>query len=185
MNSTCRAALWVAGAVLTALPPCASTAWAEESVTGASAHNARQWPVARSVQRPAPPGLRAGPAAEATAALNLRRTWAGCHPVQLQATLTRAARAHSVDMVRHEHLGHIGSDGSSPQDRMRAAGYRPHYSGEVVAAGTSTASAAVAAWMDSPRHRDIILNCRYTDAGVGMMNGPGGPWWALVLATRR
>jgi uncharacterized protein YkwD len=119
------------------------------------------------------------------AELNRRRTKAGCHRVRLRVPLTRAAQAHSADMARTRHLGHTGTDGSSPQQRMLAAGYRPRHSGEVVAADTDTASATVKMWMKSPPHRHIILTCRYTDAGIGRADGPGGPWWTVDLAARR
>ena len=33
------------------------------------------------------------------------------------------------------------------------------------------------AWMNSEGHRANILNCDYTRLGVGVHDGPGGPWW--------
>ncbi|WP_307130696.1 CAP domain-containing protein [Streptomyces aurantiacus] len=185
-------------AVLAALLPQAPAAGtgtgAEPPVAAPPSYPVPPWPVPDTPHPPHPPhpgqwrpasaDRRADPAAAVAAELNGRRAEAGCHRVRLRAALTRAAQTHSADMARHERLGHTGTDGSSPQDRMRAAGYRPTRSGEVVVAGTDTAGAAVEAWMDSPPHRDIILTCRYTDAGIGVADGPGGPWWTLDLAAR-
>jgi uncharacterized protein YkwD len=105
--------------------------------------------------------------------------------VRLRASLTRAAQGHSADMAHRKHLGHAGTGGSSPGDRMRAAGYRPARWGEAVASGTDTGHATVTAWMGSPPHRAIILTCRFTDVGVGRAGGTGGPWWTLDLAAHR
>ncbi|MBD2819039.1 CAP domain-containing protein [Streptomyces parvulus] len=109
------------------------------------------------------------------AAVNRRREEAGCSPVRLHAALDRAAQKHSAAMARSRRLTHTGADGSSPADRMRAAGYRVGSAGENVAAGADTAEAAVAVWMRSAPHRDILLTCRYTHAGVGRAKGSGGP----------
>lgn len=83
--------------------------------------------------------------------------------------LTAAAQRHADDMLTHGVDGHIGSDGSSPQTRIRDAGYvRTSYTGEIVYWGTGSAatpSVAVAQWMGSPPHRAIILNCAFTAAG--------------------
>ncbi|WP_157993156.1 CAP domain-containing protein [Streptomyces sp. Go-475] len=122
-------------------------------------------------------------AAQVVAAVNRHRTRAGCGPVRLRASLNRAAQAHSADMARRQRLTHTGADGSGPAARMRAAGYHPRHTAETIAAGVTTPQAAVRTWMDSAPHRDIILTCRYTHAGVGVADGGGGPWWTLDLAT--
>ena len=45
--------------------------------------------------------------------------------------------------------------------------YRHRYSGENVAYGYSTPSELVAAWMNSPHHRENILDRRFHYLGVG------------------
>ncbi|MDI3423931.1 CAP domain-containing protein [Streptomyces luteolus] len=132
------------------------------------------------------PGVSAvGVSADVVAEVNQRRAEAGCGPVRPLASLTRAAQAHSVDMARHQRLDHTGSDGSRPQDRMRSAGYRPAHFGEAIASTSADAGTVTKLWMDSPQHREIILTCRYRDAGVGRADGAGDSWWTLDLATRR
>ncbi|MFK4064809.1 CAP domain-containing protein [Streptomyces sp. NPDC029674] len=127
----------------------------------------------------------ASPSADMVDAVNRHRADAGCPPVRLRDALNRAAQRHSADMSRHDHLSHAGTDGSRPAGRMRDAGYRPGPAGEVIAAGPGTPRGAVSMWMDSPSHRTIVLTCDYTDAGVGVADGPGGPWWTLDLAAGR
>ncbi len=130
--------------------------------------------------------VRAADAAgEVVAAVNRHRARAGCRPLRLRASLNRAAWAHSADMARSRHLGHTGTNGSSPASRMRAAGYHPRHIAENIAAGVRTPQAAVRTWMHSASHRVLILTCRYTHAGVGVARGHGGLWWTLDLATGR
>ncbi|WP_172827698.1 CAP domain-containing protein [Mycobacterium colombiense] len=92
----------------------------------------------------------------------------GCGPISDDPRLTEAAQRHADDMLRNGVSGHIGSDGSSPQARITAAGYRSRYSGEIVFWGTGSAATpkeALDMWMQSPPHRDIILNCAYNAGG--------------------
>ncbi|WP_196772046.1 CAP domain-containing protein [Mycobacterium colombiense] len=92
----------------------------------------------------------------------------GCGPIGDDPRLTEAAQRHADDMLRNGVSGHIGSDGSSPQARITAAGYRSRYSGEIVFWGTGSAATpkeALDMWMQSPPHRDIILNCAYNAGG--------------------
>ncbi|WP_186275049.1 CAP domain-containing protein [Mycobacterium kubicae] len=83
--------------------------------------------------------------------------------------LTEAAQRHANDMLKNGVDGHIGSDGSSPQARIADAGYtRTGHTGEIVYWGTGSAatpSAALDAWMGSPPHRTIMLNCVFTAGG--------------------
>ncbi|ORA20194.1 secretion protein [Mycobacterium arosiense ATCC BAA-1401 = DSM 45069] len=92
----------------------------------------------------------------------------GCGPVSDDPRLTEAAQRHADDMLRNGVSGHIGSDGSSPQARIMAAGYRSRYSGEIVFWATGSAATpkeALEMWMQSPPHRDIIINCAYNAGG--------------------
>ncbi|MFD0315533.1 CAP domain-containing protein [Streptomyces flavalbus] len=133
--------------------------------------------------RPSPPS-KARPTADGVlTAVNHHRERAGCAPVRPHAALRRAAQAHSDYLARSGRLTHTGADGSSPADRMRAAGFRPRHSAENLTAGQRGADAAVGAWLDSPAHRKILLTCHYTHAGVGVAAGAGGPWWTLDLAS--
>lgn len=183
MTVPCRPmvlAMWVA---LAALLPLAPTAWAGASLPAEKTTEQRLW-----WRLPVPgqqPYVGQGAAADVVAEVNRRRAEAGCRSVRLPVSLTRAAQAHSADMAAHQRLDHTGSDGSRPQERLRAAGYRADHSGEAVASAPVTAGAVVESWMASRPHRNMILTCHYRDAGVGRADGSGGPWWTLELATRR
>lgn len=71
-----------------------------------------------------------------------------------------------------------GTDGSGPADRMRAAGYR------VVSAGSDGAEAAVAVWMRSAPHRDILLTCRSASAAMGANREQKSALWRATVQAR-
>jgi uncharacterized protein YkwD len=122
----------------------------------------------------------ASPAAAAEAQVlrlvNDARTQAGCHPLDADPALAGLAGDYSVQMAREGFFSHTDPDGLSPWDRARAAGITD-LGGENIARGQQDAQAVMDAWMHSPGHRANILNCDFTELGVGVHFGPGGPWW--------
>jgi uncharacterized protein YkwD len=94
--------------------------------------------------------------------------------------LARAARRHSADMVRRDYFGHDAPGGTTPDDRIRAAGYRPGpggATGENLAWGEgseATPASMVDGWMHSPGHRRNILRRRFADIGIGIEPRPIG-----------
>lgn len=102
--------------------------------------------------------------------INQERAKAGVGPVKSNGALASAARAHSKDMAQSNYFSHTGSDGSSPFDRIKAAGYSYHNAGEIIYAGEgkyNSPYSAVSRWMGSPPHHDIMLDADYTEVGVG------------------
>lgn len=113
---------------------------------------------------------------------NAERAKAGCGKVTVSALVTRAARAHAADLARRDYFSHTGRDGRSPFDRIEDTGYRFSAAGENIAAGQRSAGAVVAAWMKSPGHRANILNCGFTEIGMGYATGGGyGVYWVQDL----
>ncbi|WP_244312629.1 CAP domain-containing protein [Microbispora hainanensis] len=107
---------------------------------------------------------------------NVERAKAGCGPLKHDARLRAAAYAHSADMSAKNYFDHTSKDGRSFADRITAAGYTWRAAAENIAKGYGTAQAVVQGWMNSPGHRQNILNCNYTDIGVGYV-AAGGPYW--------
>ncbi|KRF35713.1 CAP domain-containing protein [Terrabacter sp. Soil810] len=109
---------------------------------------------------------------------NVQRTKAGCRALALDARLSRAAQAHSIDMAKRRYFSHTSLDGRTFAQRIRAQGYTGSIIGENIAAGYPTPKAVMDAWMKSPGHRANILNCRYTAIGVGSaVGGPYRSYW--------
>jgi uncharacterized protein YkwD len=100
--------------------------------------------------------------------VNQYRTQAGLKPLRLDARLNAAAQAHSQDMALNDFFSHTGSSGSTADRRILAAGYNYATVGENIAAGFSTPEGVVAAWMNSPSHRDNILHPLLEEVGVGL-----------------
>jgi uncharacterized protein YkwD len=97
----------------------------------------------------------------------------GAHP-----ELARAGDRHAADMVRRGFFSHVSPGGRTMAARLRAAGYTdrgiPWAAGEVLAWGSgkrATPAGTVAAWMRSAPHRDVLLDRRYRDVGVGVALG--------------
>ncbi len=107
--------------------------------------------------------------------MNAERAKAGCRALTSNAILVAVARAHSRDMGERGYFAHESQDGRSPFDRMRAAGYAGKRMGENIAAGQPTAAAVMDAWMKSPGHRANILNCGFTEIGIGAATVAGSP----------
>jgi uncharacterized protein YkwD len=107
--------------------------------------------------------------------LNRVRARHGLPPLRLNAKLSRAARRHSRDMVRHRYFAHDSRDGRSPFQRMRATRYVPRraswWLGENIAWGSGSLGApasVVRMWMHSKPHRANILSRRFRDVGIGI-----------------
>ncbi|MEV0824633.1 CAP domain-containing protein [Nonomuraea rubra] len=125
----------------------------------------------------------AGLASRVVSLTNSARARRGCGPLRVDTSLTRSARAHSLEMARTGRLSHNSPDGASPWERMERAGYR-WGSAENIGAGYVTAEEAMDGWMASRDHRTNILDCDLKAIGVGVASGPGGPWWTQDFGTQ-
>jgi len=121
--------------------------------------------------------------AKVVAETNRQRAMNGCGAVTVNAKLTKAAQAHSVDQAEHNTMSHDGSNGSTPWDRSKAAGY-DNAIGENVAMGFRDAAAVMDGWMNSPGHRANILNCDAKAIGVGLAKASdGSPYWTQMFGS--
>ena len=110
---------------------------------------------------------------------NLEREKEGLVPLSYDPLLEIAAQRHVQDMdVTGRYLAHTGSDGSSPGDRIKNAGYKAawhdngdgslmYVSQENAASGQLSASEVVDGWMNSPGHRAAIMAPQAKEIGVG------------------
>ncbi len=117
-------------------------------------------------------------------AVNAHRAAAGVAPVVLDARLNRAAQAHASEMAARQQMTHTGANGSNAGARITAAGYTWSTWGENVAAGQTSATKAVTAWMNSAPHRRHLLSTGFAHIGIGRAVGANGViYWVLDLAT--
>jgi uncharacterized protein YkwD len=98
--------------------------------------------------------------------INSARVSAGLSQLSLNDQLAAAAQGHSTDMACNSLLSHNGSDGSTPYQRIMAAGYSGTYTNEIIYAG-GTADDAFNWWMGDQIHHDAIMNPSSTEMGIG------------------
>ncbi|OBG26563.1 hypothetical protein A5673_07450 [Mycobacterium sp. E3198] len=99
---------------------------------------------------------------------------AGCtNDVKINPQLQLAAQWHTDDVLGNRSLdGDVGSDGSTPQQRASAAGYRGGVA-ETVAINPALAINNVEVinqWYNNPAYLAIMRNCAYTQMGVWSQN---------------
>ncbi|MET8092858.1 CAP domain-containing protein [Micromonospora sp. NPDC005220] len=116
--------------------------------------------------------------------VNAERAKAGCKALSIDDKLMTAAQRHSQDQADHQNMSHTGSDGSNAGVRLDRVGYAWRTYGENVAWNQKTPAAVMDAWMNSSGHRANILNCAFTEIGVGIASS-NGPYWTQVFAAPR
>jgi uncharacterized protein YkwD len=114
--------------------------------------------------------------------VNAERTSRGLRALRTNERLGKAAREHSHDMVARHYFDHVAPGGTDVVGRLRTVRYitsRISWAiGENIAWGEgelATPRAIVTAWMNSPDHRDNILNRAFREAGVGIEPGVPEP----------
>jgi len=76
---------------------------------------------------------------------------------------------------------HFGSDGSSPIDRVRRAGYPGMMLGENISETFETELETLSAWMGDPTTAAVVLDPNARDLGFAWYQEPGGKlWWTMV-----
>jgi len=93
--------------------------------------------------------------------------------------LAKAAGDHAKDMAENNLTGHIGSNGSEPDERMTEAGYDWSACGENVAFGFSTAKDVVKGWITSPGHCRNLMDSEFLEMGAARE----GKYWVQDLGT--
>ena len=112
------------------------------------------------------------------AMVNHARTSRGLRSVRVVASLERAARSHSQNMIARDYFSHCSAGGAAFSSRLRSFGYSPSgcssYSvGEIIGYSSSSSAArgVFGAWMRSSGHRTVILTRGFRDVGVGGARG--------------
>lgn len=92
--------------------------------------------------------------------------------------LAAVARAHAEDLARHGYFSHTDRQGRNPLQRVQSAGIEGfRLLAENI--GSSNVSgdrvpAVMKAWLDSPIHRNNLLNPAFNTSGIGAAESPDG-----------
>ncbi|WP_229072641.1 CAP domain-containing protein [Actinoplanes sp. DH11] len=119
------------------------------------------------------------------ALVNRNRRSHGCGNLTPDRRLIEAANRHAADMARRGYFAHEGPDGDRAGSRVSEAGYEWSRYGENIARGQKSPYEVVSDWMDSPQHRENILDCRLDQMGVGLAIAGDTPYWVQDFATPR
>lgn len=116
--------------------------------------------------------------------VNSLRGAASLAPLTLNAQLNAAAATHSRDMSLQNRPWHFGSDGSSPQDRVIRTGYPGLLLGENISETYETELETLAAWMDQPDTRAVIMDPAALNMGFAFYQDNNGKlWWTMVTGS--
>jgi hypothetical protein len=101
---------------------------------------------------------------------NDQRASNGRQSLKINSQLSAAAQAKANDMTSRNYWSHNTPDGKEPWTFIQASGYDYQKAGENLAYGFNSSQDTVIGWMNSPSHRENLLDANYTEVGFGFAN---------------
>ena len=128
--------------------------------------------------------LRRAPEAgvEITLLVNEERMAAGLQPLTWSSALTEVAAQYATEMASEGFFSHNSPRTGDVGDRLARAGISYRVAGENLAWGPTVDRIHIGL-MNSPTHRQNILNGRFDNVGVGVVRGPLGLMVVQVFQT--
>lgn len=102
---------------------------------------------------------------------NAERKKMGLPEVTENEALDKAAVLKAQNMFAENYWAHFAPSGKTPWDFILGAGYKFTYAGENLAKNFYNSDEVVKAWMASPTHRDNLLNPKYREIGIAVVEG--------------
>ena len=109
--------------------------------------------------------------------VNIERQKAGLLSLKTDILLRNVARVHSMDMLRNGYFSHKDLTGQLPSNRLANSGAIFQTVGENLALAPSIDLAHIGL-MNSPTHRENILDPEYTRVGLGVIDA--GPYGKMI-----
>ena len=103
--------------------------------------------------------------------INQKREELNLKPLTLNPQLSQAALAKATDMFEKQYWAHYAPDGTSPWSFIKNSGYKYTVAGENLARDFFETSDMVDAWMNSETHRENIVNPKYQETGIAVVDG--------------
>jgi uncharacterized protein YkwD len=113
--------------------------------------------------------------------LNALRRQHGLAPLRLSSPLSAAARQHSTEMASHGYFSHNSANGSSFDRRIArfypSRGRRYWSVGENLLWSSPDVDpvGALDMWLNSPKHRQIMLTARWREIGLSAVHVTSAP----------
>lgn len=104
-------------------------------------------------------------------ATNTQRQQNHASTLSLNTQLTNAAQAKASDMIARNYWSHVTPDGQQPWKFIDTAGYKYMKAGENLAYGFASNNETITGWMNSPAHRENLLDTSFTEVGFGYASG--------------
>lgn len=95
----------------------------------------------------------------------------GLPPVKENPLLNQAAQHKAEDMLENSYFSHYSPTGISPWYWIEKAGYDYYYAGENLAMNFLDSEEVVRGWLNSPTHKDNLINANYQEMGIAVVSG--------------
>ncbi len=105
--------------------------------------------------------------------INAARKAEGLEVLKVNLPLSKLAADYAMDMNKRKFFAHVDPDGKDPFDRMAAIGIDFPNAGENIALSPDVETAHKML-MDSPLHRENVLNPKFTEIGIGVRSDVRG-----------
>jgi uncharacterized protein YkwD len=112
--------------------------------------------------------------------INEQRAQQGLSALVWNDKLARVARLHSENMAHYKFFNHRGLDGLMVNERADNLGIEWQAIGENIAYNRGyddPVGFTVKRWMDSPSHKENILDKRWKETGIGVIVTPDGTYY--------
>jgi len=123
------------------------------------------------VTYPSPAELSAIVSSTMVRLINESRIESGAEPIVEDISLGKFAAVKGKDMIERDYFAHDTPEGKRPWQWIDRSEYDYVYAGENLAMDFTSAEAVHEAFMKSPSHRRNILNPKYKDVGISVLNG--------------
>lgn len=115
--------------------------------------------------------------------VNEARAEEGVEPLVYDPQVAKVAQLKAQDLLTNNYFEHESPTYGAPSEMLTQFGIDWIASGENIAAGQLSVDEVHQGWMDSPGHRENILNPMFTHIGFGFTEGGGdyGTYWVQMF----
>jgi uncharacterized protein YkwD len=110
--------------------------------------------------------------------INYERVDRNLAPLSIDKKLQCASQTHALDIGKNKLCTHDGTDRSSFATRLRKCGFDPATVEEVIVCAVIKPSDAIKNMLDSPKHKQIVLDQKWEKIGCGMNKN----YWVCIFA---
>ena len=89
-------------------------------------------------------------------------------PLRLNQKLIQASINKAKDLIKNEYFENTSKDGRVFSEFIKETGYQYNYIGENLAVNFKNNESIIKAWLESPSHRDNLLNEAFIETGISV-----------------